>query len=49
MTNLLTISEASKWASEYLGKNVTNSNITYLINYGRIKKIGENGSTQIDK
>jgi len=49
MNKLLSISEASQWASEYLGKNVTNSNITYLINYGRIKKIGENGNTQIDK
>lgn len=46
---LLTIKEASDWASEYLGKNVTPSNISYLIQYGRIKKFGENGSTQIAK
>ena len=46
---LLTIKEASDWASAQLGKNVTTSNISYLIQYGRIKKIGENGFTQIIK
>ncbi|NLT49958.1 MAG: site-specific DNA-methyltransferase, partial [Ignavibacteria bacterium] len=48
-TKLFTIKEASQWASEYLKKNVTVSNISYLIQYGRIKKIGENGSTQVLK
>jgi hypothetical protein len=43
----LSINEASKWATEYIGKNVTPSNIAYLIQYGRVKKIGENGSTQV--
>jgi hypothetical protein len=46
---LLTIKEASDWASAHIGKNVTTSNISYLIQYGRIKKIGENGFTQIIK
>ncbi|MDR0664656.1 MAG: site-specific DNA-methyltransferase [Helicobacteraceae bacterium] len=45
--SLLTIKEASEWASGYIGKNVTPSNIAYLVQYGRIRKIGENGSTQI--
>jgi hypothetical protein len=45
----MTIKEASQWASEYIGKNVTPSNISYLIQYGRIKKIGENGTTQISQ
>lgn len=49
MTELLTIKQASIWASGYLGKKVTSSNISYLIQYGRIKKIGENGSTQLVK
>jgi len=49
MTELLTIKEASNWASKYLGKNVTISNISYLIQYGRIKKIGHNGTTQVLK
>lgn len=46
---LLTIKEASAWATNHLGKNVTNSNISYLIQYGRIKKIGNNGTTQVSK
>lgn len=49
MAELLSIKEASKWASKYLEKNVTTSNISYLIQYGRIKKMGENGSTQVVK
>jgi len=38
MTELLSIKEASEWASEHLNKNVTASNISYLIQYGKIKK-----------
>ncbi len=45
----LTIKEASTWASEHIGKNVTPSNISYLIQYGRVRKIGENGGTQVSK
>lgn len=49
MAELLSIKEASQWASGYLEKNVTPSNISYLIQYGRIKKIGDNGSIQVLK
>lgn len=49
MPELLSIKEASQWATEYLDKNITTSNISYLIQYGRIRKIGENGSTQVLK
>ncbi|MFI3240430.1 MAG: DNA methyltransferase [Bacteroidales bacterium] len=49
MSELLNIKEASNWASKHLGKVVTPANISYLINYGKITKIGENGSTQILK
>ncbi|CAK0778379.1 Modification methylase MjaII [Gammaproteobacteria bacterium] len=47
--DLLTIREASEWATNYIGKNVTTSNISYLIQYGRIRKITDNGLTQISK
>jgi hypothetical protein len=47
--DLMDIKQASIWASKYLGKNVTTSNISYLIQYGRIKKHGKNGSTLISK
>ncbi|MDR0486527.1 MAG: site-specific DNA-methyltransferase, partial [Elusimicrobiota bacterium] len=43
----LTIKEASLWATKYLGKEITASNISYLIQYGRISKAGHNGSAQI--
>lgn len=49
MSDFLTLIEASSFASEYLKRNVTISNITYLIQYGKVKKIGENGSIIINK
>jgi DNA modification methylase len=48
-TDVMDIKEAAKWATKHLGKNVTASNISYLIQYGRIKKFGNNGTTQISK
>lgn len=49
METLLTIQQASAFASKYLNRNVTNSNISYLIQYGKIRKFNENGNTQIVK
>ncbi|MCW4573384.1 DNA methylase [Venenivibrio stagnispumantis] len=40
----LTLKEASKWATEFLNKKITESNISYLINYGRINKYSKNGN-----
>lgn len=45
--DFVNIQEASRFASDYISKNVTASNINYLIQYGRIKKFGENGSTLV--
>ncbi len=45
---LVTIQGASKWATDYLGKEVRPTNISYLVQYGKVKKLGENGSTLID-
>lgn len=45
----LNIKEASRWATEYLKKEVTASNISYLINYGRIANKGNGGEVRIDK
>ncbi len=49
MADLLTILQASQWASNYLKKNIKPSNISYLIQYGRIKKYSDNGATLVDK
>jgi hypothetical protein len=48
-SDFMTIKEASAWASEYLNKNVTVSNISYLIQYGRVKKYEINGNVHIDR
>ncbi len=49
MSELLTIQQASKWASEHLKRNVTEANISYLVQYGRVRKRADNGSILIDK
>ena len=46
---LLTIKEASEWATAHIGKNVTTSNIAYLVQYGRVKKRETNGTTQVSQ
>ncbi|MBD3193636.1 MAG: site-specific DNA-methyltransferase [Candidatus Lokiarchaeota archaeon] len=43
----LTLREASIWASEYLKREITVSNISYLVQYGRINKYGTNGNPLI--
>ncbi len=46
---LLTIKQASEWASSHLNKNVTPSNIAYLIQYARVRKRERNGATLVSK
>ena len=48
MQNLMTVKEASIWATEYLGKEVTTSNISYLIQYGRIPRSNGSGNLVVD-
>jgi glutaredoxin-related protein len=47
--DLMTVAEASRWASEYIKKNVTPSNITYLVQYGRVRKHGTGSVTRVSK
>ncbi len=49
MQNLITIKEASIWASNYIGKNVSPANISYLIQYARVAKKTHNGSTVVNR
>ena len=44
----ISIKEASEWASRLLDREVTTSNISYLIQYGKIKKYGSNGTSLIN-
>ena len=45
---LINLKEASVWASQYLNRKVTISNISYLLQYGRIRKHGSNGNPLIN-
>jgi hypothetical protein len=47
-SRFLTVKQASEWATNYLHRNVTPSNISYLVQYGKIRKIGNNGTLLID-
>jgi len=49
MQNFMTIKDASVWASKHIGKKVTPSNISYLIQYGRIPKNIDNGNAIINQ
>ncbi|MBI3619078.1 site-specific DNA-methyltransferase [Candidatus Peregrinibacteria bacterium] len=44
---LLTIQEASKWAAALLKQDISPSNISYLVQYGRVRKYQLNGTTKI--
>ncbi|MBP7140107.1 MAG: site-specific DNA-methyltransferase [Caldisericia bacterium] len=46
--NLINLKEASIWVSQYLNRRVTTSNISYLLQYGKIKKYGNDGNPLID-
>lgn len=43
--NLLTIKEASQWASNFLKQDISESNISYLVQYGKVKK--HNGGSAV--
>ena len=42
---LLTIKEASRWATDFLKREISESNISYLVQYGKVKK--HNGGNTI--
>jgi len=45
---LINLRDATRWASQHLNRIVTISNISYLLQYGRIKKYGTNGNPLIN-
>ncbi len=42
--DFMNLKEASAWASRYVNRKVTVSNLSYLIQYGRIRKYEFNGN-----
>jgi hypothetical protein len=49
MEDLLSINQACDFVRTFFSRNVTPSNISYLVQYGRVRKFGDNGSTQVVK
>src|SRR3989339_222300 len=49
MEDLLSINQACDFVRTFFSRNVTPSNISYLVQYGRVRKFGNNGSTQVVK
>ena len=47
MENLLSIKEASKWVTDHYGRKTSPSQISYLMQYGHLRKIGNNNNTKI--
>ena len=47
-TKLLTIKEASRWASDFLKRDVSESNISYLVQYGKVRKRNGGSSVFVD-
>ena len=46
--NLVTLKEASLWAENILGREVAESNISYLVQYGKVEKHTNGKSTLVD-
>ncbi|MBI2623152.1 MAG: site-specific DNA-methyltransferase [Candidatus Liptonbacteria bacterium] len=46
--NFFTIKEASRWASDFLKRDISESNISYLVQYGKVKKYDGTTSVLID-
>ena len=46
-SQLVTIKEASQWATDYLNRNVSDSNISYLVQYGKVKKFNGDGVVKV--
>ncbi len=46
--SLVKLKEASVWATQYNNRPVSISNISYLLQYGKVKKYSFNGSTCVD-
>ena len=48
-SDLITLNEASQWASNYMNKSVSPSNINYLLQYSIINRIINEGIIYISK
>jgi len=44
---LLTLEKAKDWATGFLARDISISNLSYLTQYGQVRKFGKNGQTLI--
>src|SRR3990167_3712426 len=44
----LTIKDASRWASDFLNRDIGESNISYLVQYGKVRKHNGGNSIFVD-
>jgi DNA modification methylase len=47
MKDLLTVKGAADWASNYLGRSVSPSNISYLVQYAKVKKYSDTSNSTV--
>lgn len=47
--NLIDVAQAANWASDYTRRSISIENISYLIQYGRIRPVGVDGHPYVDK
>ena len=45
---IVDIKQASKWASKKLNRDISSYNISYLLNYGLVKKIEKDNRLYVD-
>jgi len=45
---LIPLKEASTWASDFLKREISVSNISYLMQYGKIKKYSTDGVVKVN-
>ena len=47
MDDFLTVAEASEWTSQRYRREITRANIGYLITYGRVGSVIQNGAVMV--
>lgn len=45
---LISLKEASELASKLVNREISTLNISYLVQYGKVQKFNDNGSTLVD-
>jgi len=46
--NLFSLEKASNWATNFLKREISENNISYLVQYGKIRKYNTDGQTQVN-